>query len=132
MFEMRYNCPDCKRPGRSGFGGALPMLIINGIIIGVVLMWCLAIKIWSPKQDSILIENLNHDQKIADEVAARAAEAEGAEVPDDDDMPEFDAEEFYAKFDDENLPIDIPDEVEDDVDNDFNIEIKDKPEPTDE
>ena len=68
MFEMRYNCPDCKRPGRSGFGGALPMLIINGIIIGVVLMWCLAIKIWSPKQDSILIENLNHDQKIADDI----------------------------------------------------------------
>ena len=47
-------------------------------------------------------------------------------------MPEFDAEEFYAKFDDENLPIDIPDEVEDDVDNDFNIEIQDTPEPTDE
>lgn len=73
------------------------------------------------------------DQKIADEIAARKAEAvEGEEAPpDDDDMPEFDAEEFYAKFDDENLPIDIPDEVEDDVDNDFNIEIADKPEPTD-
>ena len=38
-------------------------------------------------------------------------------------MPEFDAEDFYARFDDENLPIDIPDEVVDDIDNDFNLEI---------
>ena len=40
-------------------------------------------------------------------------------------MPEFDAEDFYARFDDENLPVEIPDEVVDDIDNDFNLEIKD-------
>ena len=41
-------------------------------------------------------------------------------------MPEFDAEDFYARFDDENLPIEIPDEVVDDIDNDFNLEIVDE------
>jgi len=40
-------------------------------------------------------------------------------------LPEFDAEDFYARFDDENLPVEIPDEVVDDIDNDFNLEIKD-------
>jgi len=41
----------------------------------------------------------------------------------EDYVPEFDAEEFYARFDEEHYPIDIPDEVEDDVDNDFNVNI---------
>lgn len=40
---------------------------------------------------------------------------------------DFDDEEFYAKFDEDNLPIEIPEEVEDDVDNDFNIEIPETP-----
>ena len=44
-------------------------------------------------------------------------------------MPEFDLEEFDAKFNDENPPIDIPDEVVDDVDNDFNIEIEEEEVP---
>ena len=38
-------------------------------------------------------------------------------------MPEFDAEDFYARFDDENPPIEIPYEVVADIDNDFNLEI---------
>lgn len=38
-------------------------------------------------------------------------------------MPEFDSEAFYQNFDEENYPIDIPDEVEADIDNDFNTEI---------
>ena len=40
---------------------------------------------------------------------------------------DFDDEEFYAKFDEENLPIEIPEEVENDIDNDFNIDIPDTP-----
>jgi len=40
---------------------------------------------------------------------------------------DFDDEEFYAKFDEENLPIEIPEEVENDIDNDFNIEIPETP-----
>lgn len=42
-------------------------------------------------------------------------------------MPEFDSEAFYQAFDEENYPVDIPDEVEEDVDNDFNIEIPAEP-----
>ena len=44
---------------------------------------------------------------------------------DDDDGIKFDEEEFDAKFDDENPPTEIPPEVSDDIDNDFNIEIED-------
>ena len=51
---------------------------------------------------------------------------EGQEV-DPDEFPEFDSEEFYAKFDDENPPLDIPEEVTEDVDNDFNMVIPDEP-----
>jgi hypothetical protein len=44
-------------------------------------------------------------------------------------VPEFDSEAFFEAFDEENYPIDIPDEIEADVDNDFNIPI---PEPVEE
>lgn len=52
--------------------------------------------------------------------------AEGEEPPNPDDIfvPEFDAAQWYEDFDDENPPIEIPEEVEEDVDNDCNIEIK--------
>ena len=46
---------------------------------------------------------------------------------DPDEFPEFDAEEFYAKFDEENAKAEIPEEVEEDVDNDFNLKIADEP-----
>lgn len=39
-------------------------------------------------------------------------------------IPEFDSSEFYENFDDENRPIEIPDEVEEDIDNDCDIDIK--------
>lgn len=76
----------------------------------------------------------------ADNEAERAEEAkrgspEVAEANEDDeeedDGPEFDVEEFDAKFDDENPPIEIPPEVIDDVDNDFNIEIEEEEERND-
>lgn len=50
-----------------------------------------------------------------------------ADGDDDDFRPQFDAEEFYIKFDEEHYPIDIPDEIIDDLDNDFNVEIPTDP-----
>lgn len=41
----------------------------------------------------------------------------------EENMPEFDMDEFDAKFDDEHPPIEIPPEVVEDIDNDFNIVI---------
>ena len=63
------------------------------------------------------------DDKIKAEFDARKAEdPEAAE----DDLPDFDPDDFFAKFDDENLPNDIPEEVGDDIDNDCNIVIEEK------
>lgn len=55
--------------------------------------------------------------------------AEGEEMPeyDESQLEAFDEDEFNAKFDDENFPVDIPDQVEDDVDNDFNLTIEEQP-----
>jgi len=66
------------------------------------------------------------NEKADAEWAAKkeAAVEAGEEAPDDDDKPEFDAEEWYAAFDEENFPIDIPEALEEDVDNDFNIAIE--------
>jgi hypothetical protein len=58
------------------------------------------------------------DEKVA---ADKEGQEEGAD--EDDIVPEFDEEEFKMKFDEDNLPVDIPEEVIDDIDNDFNIEI---------
>ena len=63
-----------------------------------------------------------YDEKLAAKVAE--AQENEQELADEDKM-EFDSDEWYANFDDENPPIDIPDEVEPDVDNDFNITIED-------
>ena len=65
-----------------------------------------------------------YDAKIEEEREARKADAAEGEEPEEDDAPEFDAEEFYAVFDENNLPVEIPDEVEDDIDNDFNLIIE--------
>jgi hypothetical protein len=62
------------------------------------------------------------DQKVEIQLAQRLAEGD-----DDDYRPEFDAEEFFLRFDEENYPIDIPDEIIDDLDNDFNVEIPTDP-----
>ena len=53
---------------------------------------------------------------MKDELKANGDENEG-EINDD----VFDEEDFKTQFDEENPPIVIPDEVEDDVDNDYNI-----------
>lgn len=54
-------------------------------------------------------------------------EARGEEVPADHDDAPFNEAEFNEKFDEENPPIVIPEEVQDDIDNDYNI-----PEPVEE
>jgi|APSaa5957512535_1039671.scaffolds.fasta_scaffold238453_1 hypothetical protein len=62
-----------------------------------------------------------------DELEANPPEVEEGEEPPEPEeifIPEFDSQEWYENFDDENPPIDIPDEIEDDVDNDCNIDIK--------
>jgi len=74
--------------------------------------------------------------KTAFEEAQEAAEQErlekeenaeeGATPPELPQAKEFNMEEFEARFDDENPPIDIPEEVVEDVDNDYNLE---PPEP---
>lgn len=80
------------------------------------------------------------DEKIETEMEAKKQEkldnppaevAEGEEAPPEEEeeepyIPEFEAAQWYEDFDDEHPPIDIPDEVEEDIDNDCNIEIKAK------
>jgi len=65
-----------------------------------------------------------YDAKIAEEEEARKAALEEGAEDEEEAPPEFDAEEFYAVFDENNLPIEIPEEVEDDIDNDFNLTIE--------
>lgn len=69
-------------------------------------------------------------KKLEEGAAAEEEEApaEGEEKPEPEEpfIPEFDATQWYEDFDDENPPIDIPDEVEEDIDNDCNIDIKKK------
>jgi vacuolar-type H+-ATPase subunit I/STV1 len=62
------------------------------------------------------------EKKAAAEAAK--AEDEDAEELDEDDKPEFDADDWFANFDDENPAGEVPEEVEDDMDNDFNIPIE--------
>lgn len=63
------------------------------------------------------------DDKEAENKTKKEEDAEASPY----EALDFDDEEFYAKFDEENLPVEIPDEVEDDIDNDFNIEIPETP-----
>jgi hypothetical protein len=71
-----------------------------------------------------------YDQKLEAEKDAKDAakeEADDAAAPEEEDADiEFDEEEFKAKFDDENPPIEKPAEVIDDLDNDFNIEVEEE------
>lgn len=67
-----------------------------------------------------------HDEEVQLEKAMRKEqeEAEDGGADDKSDVPDFDGEGWYQQFDEENPPIEIPDEVKDDVDNDFNIIIE--------
>ena len=56
-------------------------------------------------------------QAMKDELRANGDEEQDGNI--DNDV--FDEEDFKAEFDEENPAIVIPDEVDDDVDNDFNI-----------
>ena len=56
-------------------------------------------------------------QAMKDELRANGEDTNDGNI--DNDV--FDEEDFKAQFDEENPPILIPDEIEDDVDNDYNI-----------
>jgi len=80
---------------------------------------------------------IQFDEKVQIDLEAKKQELidnppepleEGVEPPPEDEpfVPEFEASQWYEDFDDENPPIDIPDEVEEDIDNDANVDIKGK------
>ena len=90
-------------------------------------------KLREERQEALDKEKERMEKRNTEFEAAKQAwddkEAENKTKKEDDaeaspyEALDFDDEEFYAKFDEENLPIEIPEEVEDDIDNDFNIEI---------
>ena len=59
------------------------------------------------------------DQAYGEEAGSEEEEKENQEPP---VMPEFDKQEMEEKFDDENPPIEIPPEQEDDINNDWVLE----------
>ena len=79
-------------------------------------------------------EALDEAKAIWEEAQEAAAEgnqeeeepAEKVEIDDEGEKKpaEFDMEDFDAKFDDENPPEAVPAEVVEDIDNDFNVDIK--------
>lgn len=58
--------------------------------------------------------------------AEKGSDADSAKDEDEEDE-EFDEEDFIAKFDDENPAVEIPAEVIDDIDNDYNLESDEEP-----
>lgn len=62
------------------------------------------------------------EAKVEEEQAAREEAGEAREA--EEYLPKFDEDNFTVEFDDNNPPEEIPDAVPDDVDNDFNVEIK--------
>jgi hypothetical protein len=94
-------------------------------------------KLREERQEALDKEKERMEKRNTEFEAAKQAwddkEAENKTKKEDDaeaspyEALDFDDEEFYAKFDEENLPIEIPEEVEDDIDNDFNIEIPETP-----
>ena len=63
-------------------------------------------------------------QQKAEKAKDKGSDEEEAEEEED---PEFEEENFLLKFDDDNPPIEIPPEVIQDIDNDFNLEEEEEP-----
>lgn len=61
------------------------------------------------------------DASIAEQKAAKAQVMDGEDEEDDEEYEEFDEEDFTNKYDEENPPYEIPPEVSDDLDNDYNF-----------
>ena len=81
---------------------------------------------WEAKQQGIVDgRQAAADANGGPETDEGKAAMDEIESLDADDKGVFDEDEWYAAFDDENPAGEIPDEVEEDLDNDFNIEIKD-------
>lgn len=65
--------------------------------------------------------NVDEEHAKLDAIDAEEAE-EGAEVQKvERERPPFDVDEFKEQFDEANAPIQIPPEVTDDIDNDFDL-----------
>ena len=69
---------------------------------------------WKEEQERLAEQDYGEEKGSEDE-----DEKANAEPP---SLPEFDKEEMEEKFDDENPPIDIPPEAEDDINNDWVLE----------
>lgn len=79
------------------------------------------------KRDLEVQEKLEAAIAAQEEAEAKAAEGEGSgEDEQPDDVPSFDQDAFSKqetdKYDEEYPPIEIPEEIVDDIDNDYNIE----------
>lgn len=79
------------------------------------------------KRDIEVQEKLEAAVAAQEEAEAKAAEAEASgEDEQPDEVPSFDQDAFSKqetdKYDEEYPPVEIPDEVIDDIDNDYNIE----------
>lgn len=76
------------------------------------------------KRDEELEKAKQEFTEAVAEQKAQKAQQKGSDEEDEEpeEDPEFEEENFLLKFDDENPPIEIPPEVVEDVDNDFNLE----------
>lgn len=52
---MSYTCTNCKSPPKSKFGGILPIIIIDSIIVFILIVWCCLIKIWNYEKEQPII-----------------------------------------------------------------------------
>ena len=68
-------------------------------------------------------KNVFTEKNEADWATKKEALEEGEDL-DEAEKPQFDEDEWYAAFDDDNPPVDIPEELEQDQDNDFNIPVQ--------
>lgn len=67
-------------------------------------------------------------EAVAEQKAARAKEkGSDEEEGEEEEDPEFEEENFLLKFDDENPAYEIPPEVIDDIDNDYNLDDDEEP-----
>ena len=78
------------------------------------------------KRDQEVQEKLEKAIEAQEEAEAKAAEKDDDESAEAEEVPSFDQDAFSKqetdKYDEEYPPVEIPEEVIDDIDNDYNIE----------
>lgn len=78
------------------------------------------------KAKDIFEETIAQQKADLEKLKAEKEDDDEDENQEDEEDEEFDEEDFIAKFDDENPPVEIPPEVINDVDNDYNFESDDE------